>query len=96
MNPARALELFLLKLLAYGGVLGYLLSVFRPPIAPQLVLDRPYASSIAVSFVALFVDKFIIYPRFRDPLRGIPTITGVSLLLYSRLEGGCTSDLVHL
>lgn len=79
MNPARALELFLLKLLAFGGVLGYLLSVFRPSIAPDLVLSRPYASSLAISFVALVIDKFFIYRRFRDPLRNVPTITGVSL-----------------
>lgn len=82
MNPARALELFLLRLLAFGGVLGYLLSVFQPSIAPELVRSRPYASSIVVSFVALIIDKFIIYPRFRDPLRNVPTITGVSLLLH--------------
>lgn len=79
MNPARALELLLLKILALGGVLGYLLSVFRPPIAPDIVLDRPYASSLAISFVVLAIDKLIIYPRFRDPLRTVPTITGVSL-----------------
>lgn len=78
MNPALALELFLLKVLAVGGVLGYLLSVFQPSIAPEIILSRPYASSFAVSFVALAIDKFFIYPRFRDPLRTVPTITGVS------------------
>ncbi|POS76405.1 hypothetical protein DHEL01_v205206 [Diaporthe helianthi] len=32
--------------------------------------------SFTISFVALVIDTFIIYPRFRDPLRNIPTITG--------------------
>ncbi|KAG8167089.1 hypothetical protein KVR01_002778 [Diaporthe batatas] len=76
MNPGRALELFLLKVLALGGLLGYLLSVFRPAIAPNLLLNRPYASSLTLSFIAQLIDKFILYPRFRDPLRNVPTISG--------------------
>lgn len=78
MNPVRALELFLLRVLGFGVVAGYLLSLFQPPTSPSLLRTRPYACAIVLSLVVQVLDYRFIYPKFRDPLRKLPTVPGVS------------------
>lgn len=78
MNPVRAFELFLLRVFGLGAILGYLLSLFQPPNLPTIVQDRPYVSSIVLSIFVNLLDTLILYPKFRDPLRNVPSVQGVS------------------
>lgn len=78
MNPLRAFELWLLRVLGLGGILGYLISVFQPPNLPASIQARPYLCSIGVSIFINILDTLILYPKFRDPLRNVPQIKGVS------------------
>lgn len=78
MNPVRAFQLFLLRVLGFGAIAGYLLSLFQPPTSPALLRARPYACSVALSFVVQFLYYGIIYPKLLDPLRALPTVSGVN------------------
>ncbi|KAJ4390859.1 hypothetical protein N0V93_004458 [Gnomoniopsis smithogilvyi] len=76
MNPLRVFELWLLRVLGLGAILGYLVSLFQPPNLPAIVQSRPYLCSIGVSVFINLLDTWILYPKFRDPLRNVPTIIG--------------------
>lgn len=78
MNPLRAFELWLLRVFGLGALLGYLLSLFQPQNIPATVQSRPYLCSIGVSLFINLLDTLILYPKFRDPLRNVPQIEGVS------------------
>lgn len=78
MNPARQLELFLLRALGLGAVVGYFLSALRLPNLPLIIQNRPYACSISLSLFVNLLDSLYLYPKFRDPLRNLPTLQGVS------------------
>lgn len=74
MNPLRAFELWLLRVLGLGALLGYLLSLFQPPNLPATLQSRPYLCSVGVSLFINLLDTFILYPKFRDPLKNVPEI----------------------
>lgn len=78
MNPVRAFQLFLLRVLAVGAVAGYLVSLLQPSKLPLSVRRQPYAYSIAASFVLQLIYSNVIYPRYFWPLRDLPTVSGVS------------------
>lgn len=78
MDPVRTFELFLLRVVGLGATFGYVVSVFKPLYLPKLVQDRPYTIFIGLSLLINLLNSLVIYPKFRDPLRNLPTIPGVS------------------
>lgn len=79
MNPAQALGLFSLRVLAAGGFTGYILTLIHLQHSPRLIQQHPYAFCLVVSFLFAIIDKVVIYPRYRDPLRSVPVVRRVSL-----------------
>lgn len=78
MDPGLLIQLFLLKVLGFGAVAGYLLSVLQPSRLPQAIQSRPYAFSIAAALVLQTLYDRVVFPRFISPLRHVPTVKGVS------------------
>lgn len=83
MNPVRAFQLFLLRVLATGAVAGYLISVLQPSILPHAIRYRPYTYALTVAFVLQGIYGRFIYPKYFHPLRDLPTIKGVSVESFS-------------
>lgn len=96
MNPLRAFELWLLRVLGLGAILGYLLSLFQPPNLPVTLQSRPYLCSIGVSLFINLLDTFILYPNFRDPLRNVPKIEGVSQVTSEKNKHNIKSDIASM
>lgn len=91
MNPLRAFELWLLRVLGLGAILGYLLSLFQPPNLPATLQSRPYLCSIGVSLCVNLLDTLILYPKFRDPLRNLP-VTEVRQVISENNKHGIKSN----
>lgn len=77
MDIAKAMQFAVVRGVGFGLVGGYLLATFQPSNTPTILKDHPYIFSVIVTLGVLLVDNLYIYPKFRSPLRHLPTIKGV-------------------
>lgn len=92
MDPTQMLQLFLLRVLGFGALAGYLLSVLQPSFVPQAIRSRPYAYAIGASILLQLIYSRVIYPTFVSPLRHLPTIKGVSIIIHNLVRSMPTTN----
>lgn len=77
MDLAKAMQSAIVRGVGFGLASGYLLATFQPTGLPVFLQHHPYLVSITISLAVLFIDTLYVYPKYRSPLRHLPSIKGV-------------------